>query len=411
MLAFDKSTIRKYICKMIQRTLQRYLKRDASYYPVLTLTGPRQSGKTTLAKATFPQHEYVSLEEKDLRTFAQEDPRGFLQRYKSTVIIDEIQRVPNLFSYIQTMVDAHPAPGQFVLTGSQNFLLMESVSQSLAGRSAVLHLLPFERAELEGQIRSEQITGATLFNIERSSPDPWEILYRGFYPRIHDQAIPPEIWLEDYIRTYIERDVRTLINIGDLATFERFLSLTAGRTGQILNYTSLANDCGIALDTAKRWLSLLVTSFIVFLLQPHYQNFNKRIVKSPKLYFHDTGLACRLLGIKSADQARTHPQRGALFENLIISECYKAYTHQRQQPPLYFWRDQTGHEIDLIVEEGDSLYAAEIKSGQTVSTDMFDTLRWWSTQTGNPPETTTLVYGGDQTTTRNGIHVRPWSAV
>jgi len=396
---------------MMQRTLQRYLRRDAQYYPVLTLTGPRQSGKTTLAKETFPDHEYVSLEELDLRAFAVEDPRGFLQRYRNAVIIDEIQRVPNLFSYIQTKVDAHPTPGQFVLTGSQNFLLMESVSQSLAGRTAVLHLLPFERAELEGRIRNEELTNDTLFNNASSSLEPWETLFRGYYPRIHDQAIPPEIWLEDYIRTYIERDVRTLINVGDLASFERFLSLAAGRTGQILNYTSLANDCGISLDTAKRWLSLLITSFIVFLLPPHYRNFNKRIIKSPKLYFFDTGLACRLLGVKSAEQARTHPQRGALFENLVVSECFKAYTHQRQQPPLYYWRDQTGHEIDLIIEEGSHLYAVEIKSGQTVSPAMFDTLRWWSTHTGNPPESTTLVYGGDQNSSRAGIRVRTWSSV
>jgi len=396
---------------MIPRTLQRYLLRDAGYYPVLTLTGPRQSGKTTLARNTFPDHEYVSLEELDQRAFASEDPRGFLQRYKNAVIIDEIQRVPSLFSYLQTMVDADPAPGRFVLTGSQNFLLMEKVSQSLAGRTAVLHLLPFERAELEGRIKNEQITGNTLFSNTESSLDPWETLYRGFYPRIHDQSIPAEIWLEDYIRTYLERDVRTLINVGDLATFERFLSLAAGRTGQILNYTTLANDCGIALDTAKRWLSLLITSFIVFLLPPHHRNFNKRLIKSPKLYFHDTGLACRLLGIKNAEQARVHHQRGALFENLVVSECFKAYTHQRQQPPLYFWRDQTGHEIDLIIEEGEQLFAAGIKPGQTVSPDMFGTLRWWSTTTGNSPETATLVYGGDQTFTRSNIRVRPWSAV
>jgi len=410
-MTFDKSTIEKYILQMLQRTLQRYLHRDAGYYPVLTLTGPRQSGKTTLARESFPRHEYVSLEELDQRSFAQEDPRGFLLRYNNPVIIDEIQRVPSLLSYIQTMVDAQPTPGHYVLTGSQNFLQMESVSQSLAGRTAVLHLLPFERAELEGTIRSEQVTGTTLFSNASSSLDPWETLYRGFYPRIHDQNIPPEIWLEDYIRTYIERDVRALVHLGDLATFERFLSLVAGRTGQILNYTSLANDSGIALDTAKRWLSLLITSFIVFLLPPHHRNFNKRIVKSPKLYFHDTGLACRLLGIKNAEQARTHPQRGALFENLVISECYKAYTHQRLQPPLYYWRDQTGHEIDLIIDEGDQLFATEIKSGQTISPTMFDTLRWWSTHTGNPPETTTLVYGGDQTSTRNGMSVRPWFSV
>lgn len=396
---------------MIRRTLERCLRRDAGYYPVLTLTGPRQSGKTTLARKTFPDHEYVSLEELDLRAFAAEDPRGFLQRYKAAVVIDEIQRVPGLFSYIQTMVDADPAPGRFVLTGSQNFLLMERVSQSLAGRTAVLHLLPFERAELEGRLRNEEITADTLFSNTESSLDLWETLYRGYYPRIHDQAVPADIWLEDYIRTYLERDVRTLINVGDLATFGRFLALAAGRTGQILNYTALAVDCGISLDTAKRWLSLLITSFIVFLLPPHHRNFNKRIIKSPKLYFYDTGLACRLLGIKSADQAMTHHHRGALFENLVVSECFKAYTHQRQQPPLYFWRDQTGHELDLVIEEGGQLSAAELKSGQTVSADMFDTLRWWSAATGNPLESTALVYGGDQSFTRSGIRVRPWSSV
>lgn len=396
---------------MIQRTLQRYLKRDSEYYPVLTLTGPRQSGKTTLARDTFPEHEYVSLEELDNRAFALEDPRGFLRRYGGSVILDEIQRAPGLFSFIQPLVDRDPAPGRFILTGSQNFLLMERVSQSLAGRSAVLHLLPFELAELEDRIRSEQVRHDTLFRDSYSSRDPWETLYRGFYPRIHDQNIPPEIWLADYVRTYVERDVRTLTNIGDLTSFERFLTLTAGRTGQILNYSALADDCGIALDTAKRWLSLLITSFLVFLVPPHHRNFNKRVIKSPKLFFYDTGLVCRLLGIKSAEQARTHPMRGALFENLVVSECMKAYMHQRQTPPLYYWRDQTGHELDLIVEEEGVLYAAEIKSGQTVTRDMFETLSWWSGHTGLGPETTALVYGGDQRFTRSGIRVFPWSAI
>lgn len=396
---------------MIQRTLKRYLKRDSGYYPVLTLTGPRQSGKTTLARDAFPEHEYVSLEELDNRAFALEDPRGFLRRYGDAVIIDEIQRAPGLLSYIQSLVDRNPAPGRFILTGSQNLLLMERVSQSLAGRSAVFHLLPFELAELEGRIRSEQVRHDTLFRDSSSTPDPWEALYRGYYPRIHDKNIPPEIWLGDYVRTYVERDVRTLTNIGDLASFERFLTLTAGRTGQILNYSALASDCGIALDTAKRWLSLLITSFLVFLLPPHHRNFNKRVIKSPKLFFYDTGLACRLLGVKSAEQARTHPMRGALFENLVIAECMKVFVHQRQSPPLYYWRDQTGHELDLIVEEEDALYATEIKSGQTVSGDMFNTLRWWSTHTGLDPETTTLVYGGDRSFSREGIRVFPWSAV
>jgi uncharacterized protein len=396
---------------MIARTLQFYLKRDAEYYPIITVTGPRQSGKTTLVKAAFPEYDYVSLEETDLRLFARDDPRGFLDRYAAPIIIDEAQRVPDLFSYLQTAVDRAAAPGRFILTGSQNFLLMEKVSQSLAGRTGILHLLPFERAELEGSPRVAPDDPDALFNNRSSALHVWTTVYRGYYPRIHDSAIPPEVWFSDYIRTYIERDVRSLVNIGDIERFERFLTLAAGRTGQILNYSSLANDCGISLDTAKRWISVLKTGFIIFLLPPHHRNFNKRVIKSPKLYFYDTGLACNLLGIRSPEQASSHPLRGALFENLIIAEATKAYTHHRMEPPLYFWRDRTGHEVDLVLDKGGRLYPVEIKSGQTVSVSMFTSLTWWCAQAERPLSSANLIYGGIEYQRRNNIAVRPWFSI
>ncbi len=396
---------------MIPRLLTRYLLKDADYYPVLTLTGPRQSGKTTLAKAAFPDHMYVSLEETDVRLFAKEDPRGFLARYSGATVIDEVQRAPDLLSYIQTSVDRDPTPGRFVLTGSQNLMLMEKVSQSLAGRCGVLHLMPFSRAELERQKQGEPISPEKLFSNRETRLECWGTIRTGFYPPIHDRGIPPEIWLADYLRTYVERDVRTLVDIGDLETFERFVRLCAGRMGQLVNYSSLASDCGIAVDTARRWISILKTSFIIFLLSPHHRNFNKRVTKSPKLYFHDTGLACLLLGIRDGEQVYSHPLRGALFENYILAEVVKAYLNHRRPPPIFFWRDQTGHEIDLIVEEGNFLYPIEIKSGSTVAPDMFDSLKWWSELAGKAGRSPTLVYGGTETYVRRGIVVRPWFSV
>jgi hypothetical protein len=327
------------------------------------------------------------------------------------MIFDEAQRVPELFSYIQTAVDNNDFGGRFVLTGSQNFLLMESVSQSLAGRCGILHLLPFGRCELERENTVPPENLATVFHNTTTKLDLWETVYRGFYPRIHDRKIPPEVWLPDYIQTYIERDVRSLIQIGDLERFERFLMLVAGRTGQILNYTALSEACGIALDTVKRWISVLKTSFILFLLQPHSRNFNKRVIKSPKLFFYDTGLVCNLLKIRNPEQAQMHPLRGALFENLIVAEVAKLYIHHRRQPPIFFWRDKTGHEIDLIIEERDTLNPVEIKSGQTVSQNMFDALKWWSTQANRPLSEATLVYGGTDFRTQNQVAVCPWFSV
>jgi len=404
-------TIESWITAMLPRILAPYLARDAGTYPVVTLTGPRQSGKTTLARAAFPGHEYVSLEETDNRSFAQEDPRGFLARYPGPAVFDEAQRAPDLLSFLQGEVDRNPAPGRFVLTGSQNLLLMEKVSQTLAGRSAILHLLPFSRAELERQAQAEPGLPRELFANRESRLDPWETILAGFYPPIHDRGTPAQSWLQDYLSTYVERDVRRLLNVGDLTTFERFVRLCAGRIGQLLNTSSLASDAGVSVDTARRWISVLKTSFLVFLLPPHHRNFSKRVIKSPKLYFHDTGLACLLVGIRTAEQLRSHSSRGALFENHVVSEVAKAYWNHRRTPPLYFWRDQGGHEVDLVIEEGGTLFPVEIKSGSTVAGDMFGSLAWWGTLAGGEGGEPTLVHGGEQCYTRAGVAVRPWFGV
>jgi hypothetical protein len=396
---------------MIPRTIAPYLRRDAGYYPVITLTGPRQAGKTTVVKSAFPEYAYVSLEELDQRQFAMHDPRGFLERYRQQVIIDEVQRAPELFSYLQTAVDDDATPGRYVLTGSHNFLLMQQVTQTLAGRSGILHILPFSRAELERQEQPPPASTDALFGNPLSHLDCWQVIRGGLYPRIHDRNIPPEVWLADYLRTYVERDLRSLANIGDLTTFERFMALCAGRTGQLLNYSALANDCGIAVDTAKRWISILAASFLVFLLRPHHHNFNKRVIRTPKLYFHDTGLACHLLGIRDDQALFTHPLRGALFENHIVAEITKAYYHHRRTPPISFWRDQTGHEIDLLIEQDQVLHAVEIKSGATVSSSMLANLLWWRNLAGASAGACVLIHAGGTSHTRDGIAVRPWFAV
>jgi hypothetical protein len=364
-----------------------------------------------LAKAAFPNHEYVSLEDTETRSFAKDDPKGFLARHPGPAVFDEAQRVPDLFSALQTAVDRDASPGRFVLTGSQNFLLMKEGSQSLAGRSGIIHLLPFSRAELDLRPQPEPGDPRGLFANRTPGPDLWESIRKGFYPRIHDRGIPPEIWLADYIRTYVERDVRSLTNIGDLDTFERFLGLLAGRIGQLLNYSSLASDAGVSVDTARRWISVLKASFIVFGLAPHHRNFNKRLIKSPKIYFIDTGLACQLLHLRSRAQLETHPLRGALFENFIIAEIAKAYFHHRRQPPLYFWRDRIGHEVDLLIEEGDALFPMEMKSGATVGSDMPDGLLWWCRLSGIPADRAVLVYGGDDAYERSDVAVRPWYSI
>ena len=378
---------------MVPRHLAAALARAVRQYPVTTLTGPRQSGKTTLLCAAFPDSAYVSLEAPDERAFALEDPRGFLARFEGPVILDEAQRAPDLFSYIQVLVDEDPAPGRFVLSGSQNFLLMANVSQSLAGRVRITHLMPFSMRELPPE----------------SSVRGWrELAHAGFFPRIHDQNLDPTEWLAGYHQTYLERDVRELTQVGDLERFNRFVMLCAGRTGQLLNVASLANDCGIAADTVRRWLSVLETSFVVFRLLPYRRSFKRRLTRSPKLYFIDTGLLCWLLGIRESEQLATHPLRGAVFENLIVSEALKVGYHAGEIPRLYFWRDHRGNEVDLLIERGGHPHPVEIKSGATVNADFFKGLRYWRTVIGRD-DPGTLVYGGEGSYRRENVEVVAWS--
>jgi hypothetical protein len=396
---------------MLKRTLAKKLKNAAKQYPVVTLTGPRQSGKTTLVKATFPGYEYISLEEPDQRAFAIEDPRGFLSQFSNKVILDEIQRAPDLFSYIQTIVDTKDISGQFVLTGSQNFLLLQKVSQSLAGRCAVLHLLPFSLSELkERKPLAVDSIGRKLPGKNRTLDDKLPpVLFKGFYPRIHDKHLDPNDWLGNYFQTYIERDVRDVVNVGDLETFSRFVRLCAGRNGQILNLSSLANDCGITHTTSKRWISILEASFIVFLMRPHYKNFSKRLIKSPKLYFLDTGLLSYLLRIRSAEDIRIHAQYGSIFESFIISEFLKGYLNSGEEPAIYFWRDSTGNEIDIIVDKGNELVPVEIKAGQTIASDFFKGIRFWKKLVKDDKLRAALVYGGERSYIRSDTYIYSWS--
>ena len=366
---------------MIERTLTNRLLELLQYYPIVTLTGPRQSGKSTLLRHALPQYQYVSLEDPDMRLFATEDPRGFLSTYPDRTIIDEAQQVPHLFSYIQTHTDKAGKEGMYILAGSHNFLLMESISQTLAGRTAILKLLPFSHQELnQGDILPETID---------------QEIFQGGYPRLYDKQLKASDYYSFYVQTYVERDVRTLKNVGDLSKFIRFIKLCAGRIGQLLNLSSLANECGIAVSTASNWISILEASYICYLLKPDYNNFAKRLVKTPKLFFYDTGLACALLDIRSAEQVATHFLRGGLFENLVINEFIKRNYHRGIEPELTFWRDSSGNEVDLLQYEAGKPHAYEIKSGATYSSDYFKGLTRWAKLAQVPTENLALIYAGD----------------
>lgn len=386
---------------MITRTLGLKLATMAQQFPVVTLTGPRQSGKTTLCRMIFPDHRYVSLEAPDMRRFALDDPRGFLEQFAAPVVLDEVQRVPDLLSYIQVAVDEQPKAGQFVLTGSANFALVESVTQSLAGRTAVVHLLPCGHNELLTFANAP----TTLFDTIRS----------GAYPAIFDRSIEPLDWYRSYITTTLERDIRQIVNVGDLVKFQTFLELTAGQTGQLTNLSQLGADAGITANTAKAWLSVLETGFLVFRLRPFHANLRSRSVKTPKLYFYDTGLACALLGISEPSQLYAHPLRGALFENWVVSEVLKARLHRGLHGACYFLRDRKGFEVDLFLDVGDRLIATEIKSGQTVAGDFFANLerlmRWQPTVFGDRSIEARVVYGGSQHQRRRTVDVVPWNEI
>lgn len=396
---------------MIPRHLASRLQRAVEQYPVVSITGPRQSGKTTLTRMALPDYGYVNLESPDQRRLAKEDPRGFLAGLPAHVVIDEAQHVPELFSYIQGIVDQRDQPGQFVLTGSQNFLLHRGISQSLAGRCDILHLLPFSGKELAGEPLKpiEDIVGGRAPLKSLTDDRLVDVLFTGGYPRVHDKQLPPQEWLANYYQTYVERDVRDLLNVGDLETFGRFMGLCAGRTGQLLNLSSMANDCGITHTTARRWLSVLETSFLIMLLRPHHRNFNKRMIKSPKLYFLDTGLLCYLLRLRSPDDLAVHACRGAVFESWIVSEAMKSYVHRGLRADLFFWRDSTGHEIDLLVETGGGrLLPIEAKSGQTFSSDFVKELNWWKDLADQSDTLSTVVYGGDESITYKGSRILSW---
>ena len=382
---------------MIARDLAPKLTEAAQTWPSITLTGPRQSGKTTLCRALFPQHRYATLEAPDARAFATEDPRAFLARFPEGAVLDEVQRVPDLLSYLQGIIDADPAPGRWILTGSQKLSLLESVGQSLAGRTAVHNLLPLTRGETIRFHRHPETLDETLFT--------------GSYPRIFDEGQDASDWLGSYIATYIERDVRMISNVGDLTTFQRFVTLCAGRTAQLLNYSSLAGDCGISQPTAKAWLSILETSFIAFRLPVLHTNLRKRLVKMPKLHFYDTGIVCWLLGIRTPEQLRAHPLRGAIFETWVVSEVAKHRANQGNAHGISFYRDRNGAEADLIVENPVGTTIVEAKSSQTASSSLFDGSK---RVRGHLAQSThrcsvVVVYGGDQLQRRGTGSLIPWS--
>ncbi len=394
---------------MLERTLSDKISSLARQFPVVTITGPRQSGKTTLTKAVFKDHDYVSLEEPHEREFALSDPRSFLNKYKHGVILDEIQRTPDLLSYIQGIVDAGADNGKFILTGSQQFHLSAKINQTLAGRTAIVNLLPFSMDELQKLPSRDpwdwndlpHKSKTPVFNLET-------MLYRGFYPRIHDRGLAPQDWLAGYYQTYVERDVREVSNIGNLEIFQRFVRLCAGRTGQLLNLSSLAADCGISHTTARQWISILQAGFIIYLLPPHFINFSKRIIKTPKLYFLDTGLLCYLLRIREPVDLTDHAMRGSVFETYVVSELIKAFAHRGEIPPLYFWRDRTGHEVDVIIDAGKQLIPIEIKSGRTINHSFFEGLRYFITLGQKVAKTGVLIHGGDDMYQRENFIVLPW---
>jgi uncharacterized protein len=383
---------------VIERLLQPRLLDLATRYPVLTLTGPRQSGKTTLSRMAFPRLPYVSLENPAQREFAEEDPVAFFARYRDGVILDEVQRVPQTFSYLQGLVDEDPTPGRFLLTGSQNLALVGGVTQSLAGRTTLTELLPL-----------------SLEEIRRFSDPPTDLdtlLWQGGYPRIYERHLPAHEWLADYVATYVERDVRQLVQVGDLLLFQTFLRLCASRTGQILNLASLASDCGVSQPTARSWLSVLEASYIAFRLPPFFANIGKRLIKAPKLYFYDAGLVASLLNIENSRQLETHPLKGALFETWVVAEIAKAHLHRGRRPRLSFYRDRNGLEIDLILEKGADLVLVEVKSGQTPSSEHFTALDRFATALTTQPAPRIarriVVYGGAESQERSRGQILSW---
>lgn len=379
---------------MLAREMADFLISMTSYYPIVTMLGPRQSGKTTLVKQSFPHKPYINLEQIDARELILNDPHAFLSQHSQTgAILDEIQRAPDLISYLQVWVDAHPSKGQFILTGSHQFALHQQISQSLAGRTGICTLLPLTRKELEPLNNYSNIN---------------EYLWRGFFPRIHTDSIPPEIAYRDYLQTYIERDVRLLINIKDIITFTRFIKLCASRVGQLVNYSALANEVGVSANTVKEWLSVLAASYLIILLPPYFENFGKRVVKAPKLYFTDVGLVSYLLDNHNLTHVENNPLRGALVENLVILELYKRGLNLGMTPQIYFFRDQNGSEVDLIVKISNELIPVEIKSSQTFHRDFTKGLDYFKKLVGDRCQQGYIVYDGHLTQAIKNFQLCNW---
>ncbi|MDC7243578.1 MAG: ATP-binding protein [Sphaerochaetaceae bacterium] len=379
---------------MIDRQLEKELHLLKSEFPIIAILGPRQSGKTTISQKVFPDYEYVTLEDIDHREFAENDPRGFLDRYKENIILDEIQRVPSLMSYLQSHVDKMKENGKIIITGSHNFLLMEQISQSLAGRVGITKLLPFSFNELSG-----------------TENDINEIIYKGSYPRIYDQGIRPEVFYKNYISTYIEKDIRQIKQITKIDDFLKFIKILAGRTGQEVNTNTISEECGVSHNTIKEWISVLEASFIVYRLRPFHKNYNKRIVKNPKIYFTDTGLVCSLLGIRKKEEIEYHFLKGSLFETYIVNEFIKYNYNFGEKFDIYFWRDNHKKEIDIIMDLGIKQKVFEVKSSKTVHEKFFDTLKYWHSLTGAELENLYLIYGGEENHRRNEMNVLSWKSI
>ena len=379
---------------MLDRDAEQTIRTLLRGFPIVTLTGPRQSGKSTLAKALFTNLPYASLEDPDMRLAATEDPRSFLERFPNGAVLDEVQRCPDILSYLQTIVDTDGRMGRYILTGSQQFGLMSGITQSLAGRTAFVELLPFSIPELAqaGQLPQAADT----------------MLLKGCYPPLYDRDVPPSAWFAAYVTAYVERDVRQILKIQELETFQRFVRLCAGRTAQLLNLSSLATECGITHNTAKSWISVLEASYLIFLLRPHHTNFNKRLVKMPKLYFYDVGLVSWLLGIRTPEQVETHPLRGNIFETFIVSELIKSRLNRGERPAFSFWRDSNGNEVDLIVERDNKLMPIEIKSGKTLTRDSLAGLEKWCALAGDMGMMPSLIYGGSEVYQHKGVRVLGW---
>lgn len=396
----------------LKRNLSKYLKGYLKKYPIVTITGPRQSGKTTITQKTCKNYKYVSLEEPDNLEYATEDPRGFLEVNSQNVIFDEVQQAPKLFSYLQGEVDRNPQPGRFILTGSQQFLLNQKISQTLAGRIARLTLLPLSLAELCQRNHQELWHTGSLTKPSLPAKNLYSYLFSGLYPRLYEYDLNPQQFFRDYVDTYVTKDLQQLLHVGDLRSFQNFLRMLAGRCGQKVNLTSLGNDLGVAHTTIKRWLSVLEASYIIILLEPYYKNFNKRLVKSPKVYFLDTGLLCYLLRIKKMEDLQFHSQIGGVFETLVVSELMKSFYHHDQEPPLYFWQERTGQEIDIMIDQGQSLLLPiEIKSSQTLTQKLFGNLHYWLNIKDNPQDKGYLIYGGKEWQKRKNIQVIPWYGI